>query len=71
MGGQTLSEKCGTSDPWCLSSASTSGSPAKINGKTVTTRLTSGQAERYREWINNRRKLDQIIAEMDQLSQQV
>ena len=43
----------------------------KIDGKTVTARLTSDQAERYREWIDNRRKLDQIIAEMDQLSQQV
>jgi len=43
----------------------------KIDGKTVTARLTSEQAERYREWIDNRRKLDQIIAEMDQLSQQV
>jgi hypothetical protein len=43
----------------------------KIDGKTVTARLTSEQAERYREWIDNRRKLDQIIAEMDQLSRQV
>lgn len=43
----------------------------KIDRKTVTARLTSEQAERYREWIGNRRKLDQIIAEMDQLSQQV
>jgi len=43
----------------------------KIDAKTVTARLTSEQAERYREWIDNRRKLDQIIAEMDQLSQQV
>ncbi len=43
----------------------------KIDGKTLTARLTADQAERYREWIENRRQLDQIIAEMDQLSQQV
>lgn len=43
----------------------------KINGKTVTARLTNEQAERYREWIDNRRKLDQIIAEMDELSRQI
>ncbi len=42
----------------------------KIDGKTVTARLTGEQAERYREWIDNRRTLDQIVAEMDQLSQQ-
>ncbi len=43
----------------------------KVDGKTVTARLTSEQAERYQEWIDNRRQLDQIIAEMDQVSQQV
>ena len=43
----------------------------KLDGKTVTARLTSQQAERYREWIDNRRKLDQIITEMDQSSQQI
>jgi len=43
----------------------------KVDGKTVTARLTNEQAERYREWIDNRRKLDQIIAEMDQVSQKV
>lgn len=43
----------------------------KVDGKTVTARLTNEQAERYREWIDNRRRLDQIIAEMDQVSQKV
>lgn len=43
----------------------------KVEGKTVTARLTKEQAARYREWIDNRRKLDQIIAKMDQLSQQI
>lgn len=33
----------------------------KIERKTVTPQLASEQAQRYREWINNRRKLDQII----------
>jgi len=43
----------------------------KIDRKTVTARLTSEQAERYREWIDNRRRLDQIITEMDEHSQQI
>lgn len=37
----------------------------------MTARLTSEQAERYREWIDNRRKLDQIITEMAQLSRAI
>jgi hypothetical protein len=42
----------------------------KLAGKTLTHRLTAEQAQRYREWIANRRKLDELTAEMDQLSQQ-
>lgn len=37
---------------------------AKINGKTVTRRLTQRQAELYQEWIANDRKLRDIIAQM-------
>ncbi len=42
----------------------------KIAGKTVTHRLTAEQAHRYREQIANRRTLDQLITEMEQISGQ-
>lgn len=42
----------------------------KIDGKTHTRRLTTWQSERYREWIANRRRLDELTDQMDQLSRQ-
>lgn len=42
----------------------------KVAGKTVTTRLTAGQAAHYTEWINNQRELRRLIAEMEQISRQ-
>jgi hypothetical protein len=42
----------------------------KVAGKTTGRRLSPAQAERYREWIANRRTLDDITAEMDDLSHQ-
>jgi hypothetical protein len=42
----------------------------KVAGKTVTARLTGEQAERYREQIANRRRLDELIAAMDEISTQ-
>lgn len=42
----------------------------KVAGKTVTVRLTAEQAQRYREHIANRRRLDEIITEMDEISNQ-
>lgn len=42
----------------------------KVAGKTVTTRLTAGQAARYAEWIANQRELRRLIAEMEQISRQ-
>jgi uncharacterized protein DUF6788 len=42
----------------------------KVAGKTVTARLTAEQAERYREQIANRRRLDELIAAMDEISTQ-
>jgi hypothetical protein len=42
----------------------------KIAGKTVTTRLTAGQAARYTEWIANQRELRRLLAEMAQVSRQ-
>ena len=43
----------------------------KLGGKTLTRRLTAEQAQRYRDWIANRRTLDGLIDEMDHISRQV
>ena len=42
----------------------------KVAGKTVTVRLTPEQAQRYREQIANRRRLDELITAMDEISTQ-
>ena len=42
----------------------------KAAGKTVTTRLTEGQAARYAEWIANQRELRRVLAEMEDISRQ-
>ena len=39
-----------------------------VAGKTVTRRLSEGEAELYRGWIANRRRLEQIITQMEQIS---
>jgi hypothetical protein len=41
-----------------------------VGGKTVTRRLTEGQASLYREWIASRRHLTKTLAEMDKVSEQ-
>jgi alcohol dehydrogenase class IV len=42
----------------------------KINGKTVTRRLTSAQATQYARWIDNGRALRDLLAQMQQVSDQ-
>ncbi len=42
----------------------------KVNGKTVTRRLTPDQARLYQQWIANRRRIDQLLAQMEQVSGQ-
>ncbi len=42
----------------------------KLAGKTLTRRIDPAQAQTYREWITNRRHLDELLAEMDELSRQ-
>ncbi|MCJ7756277.1 MAG: hypothetical protein MUP13_17080 [Thermoanaerobaculales bacterium] len=39
-----------------------------VAGKTVSRRLTHAEAELYRDWIANRRRLEGIIAQMEQTS---
>ena len=41
---------------------------AKINGKTVTRRLTETEAELYQEWIANDRQLRHLITQMRQIA---
>jgi hypothetical protein len=40
----------------------------KVNGKTVTRRLTPEQLERYQPWIENNRRLRQLVAQLETLS---
>jgi hypothetical protein len=42
----------------------------KIRNKTVTRRLTPAQAALYQEWISNERALRDLLAQMQQLSDQ-
>jgi hypothetical protein len=40
----------------------------KVGGKTITRRLTPEQARLYQQWIANRRRIDQILGQMEQVS---
>ena len=42
----------------------------KVAGKTVTRRIDQEQARRYQEWIDNRRRLEQVLEEMYAVSSQ-
>ena len=39
-----------------------------VAGKTVSRRLNQSQAELYQSWITNRRHLEHIVAQMEQIS---
>lgn len=43
----------------------------KLQGKTVTTRLSHEQADLLRVWLGNAHRLDDLIAQLDQLSTQL
>lgn len=40
----------------------------KVAGKTVSKNLSPGQALRYGSWLANKRRLDELVAELEQLS---
>jgi hypothetical protein len=40
----------------------------KVNGKTVTRRLSTAEAKLYKEWIDNDRKMRRLIAQMRQVA---
>ncbi len=42
----------------------------KAAGKTITRRLTPDQAQLYQQWIANRRRIHQLLAQMEQVSAQ-
>jgi hypothetical protein len=42
----------------------------KVAGKTVSRLVTAEQADQYRQWIANRRTLEEITAAIDELSHQ-
>jgi hypothetical protein len=42
----------------------------KVAGKTVTRTLTGEQQAKYQPWIDNKRRLDELTAELEQLSVQ-
>ncbi len=41
---------------------------AKVNGKTVTRRLSETEADLYQEWIDNDRRLRRLIGQMRQIA---
>lgn len=43
---------------------------ARVQGKTVSRMLTAAQARRYQEWMQNRKRLEQILNEMHEISSQ-
>jgi hypothetical protein len=43
----------------------------KVEGKTVTRRLSDAEAQRLRRWLANAKRLDRIVAELDALSDAV
>jgi hypothetical protein len=43
----------------------------KVQGKTVTVRLTQQEAELFADWIQNGRQLDKIVAEMNAVAQRL
>jgi hypothetical protein len=42
---------------------------AKVKGKTRTVRLTKDQAEAYRHWIGNRRRLEEVIRDWERVGE--
>lgn len=65
--------RCGTAGCRCHAEPPQPHGPyhqwtAKVNGKTVTRRLTDGEAELYQEWIANDRHMRRLITQMRQVA---
>ena len=67
------STRCGTPSCRCHADPPQLHGPywqwtAKVNGKTVTRRLSETEAKLYQEWINNDRQLRKTITKMRQIA---
>jgi len=65
--------RCGTAGCRCNADPPQPHGPywqwtAKVNGKTVTRRLTDREAKLYQEWIANDRRLRRVISQMRQVA---
>jgi len=43
----------------------------KVEGKTVTRRLSAEQLERYRPWFENRKRVRELVSELEALSLEI
>ena len=69
----TRSTRCGTPSCRCHADPPQLHGPywqwtAKVNGKTVTRRLSQTEAKLYQEWISNDRQLRKTITKMRQIA---
>lgn len=67
--------RCGSAGCGCQSDPAKWHGPywqwtCKVNGKTVTRALNPEQMSRYREWMENAQRFDEIVEELYQLSAQ-
>lgn len=68
--------RCGTAGCRCQANPPKLHGPyyqwtRKVKGKTVTVRLTQEQAGLMRQWIDNGRRLEGIVADMERVSQRM
>lgn len=68
------STRCGTPSCRCHADPPQLHGPywqwtAKVNGKTVTRRLSAEEAELYQEWIANDRRMRRVIQQMRQVAE--
>lgn len=68
-----LSTRCGKANCRCKDNPPQLHGPywqwsAKVAGKTVSRRLPDDEADLYREWIANRRRIDDVLTEMKAVS---
>jgi hypothetical protein len=68
--------RCGTATCRCHTEPDRRHGPypswiRKVGGKSVTRTLSASQAERYRSWFDNTRRLRELVDELEALSVQV
>jgi hypothetical protein len=72
----TRATRCGTPSCRCHTDPDRLHGPylswtRKVDGKTVTRNLSADQAERYRPWFDNARRLRELINELETISARV